>query len=205
MKTVLLYRPRRRWLTWTAFGCAAAIHVGAIVIAKGRSDNIAMKDFKPAEVDLEVVDKEPEPMPPEETVMPPPSEQASRDDDAFPEENPTPSLARPRKKIVTAPVVRVAARGAVAQFGSVKALVMYGRRPEYPYDARRQRITGSGIALLTVAPAVGNVIGVRIVQSSGSVILDNATLDALRRWRFKPGSVSSVQVPFTYTLSGASY
>jgi len=29
--------------------------------------------------------------------------------------------------------------------------------------------------------------------------------DALRRWRFKPVSVSRVQVPITYTLMGVSY
>ncbi len=66
-------------------------------------------------------------------------------------------------------------------------------------------MTGSGIALLTVAPATGNVIEARMAESSGSVVLDSATLEALRRWRFKPGRVLSVQVPITYTLTGASY
>jgi TonB family protein len=82
---------------------------------------------------------------------------------------------------------------------------MYAPRPVYPYEARRQRITGSGIALLTVASADGNVVDVRMAQSCGSVILDNATHDAFRRWHFKPGSVERVQVPITYTLTGASY
>lgn len=95
--------------------------------------------------------------------------------------------------------------GTPARFGSVKALVMYAPRPVYPYEARRQRMTGSGIALLAVDPAVGNVTSVRMTQSCGNVILDNATLEALRRWRFKPGSVLTVQVPITYTLTGASY
>jgi TonB family protein len=82
---------------------------------------------------------------------------------------------------------------------------MYAPRPVYPYEARRQRMTGSGIALLSVDPAVGNVTSVRMTQSCGSVILDNATLDALRRWRFKRGSALSVEVPITYTLTGVSY
>jgi TonB family protein len=59
--------------------------------------------------------------------------------------------------------------------------------------------------LLTVASADGNVVDGRMTQSCGSVILDNATLDAFRRWRFKPGSVERVQVPITYTVTGASY
>jgi TonB family protein len=66
-------------------------------------------------------------------------------------------------------------------------------------------MTGSGSALLSVDPVVGNVTNVRITRSCGSVILDNATVDALRRWRFKPGSAQSVEVPITYTLTGASY
>jgi protein TonB len=200
-----LYRRRRRWLIWTAFACAAAIHVGAIVIAKGKSDKITVQDFKPAGVDVEVVDKDPEQPPPEEAVMRPPSEQILPDENAFPQENPTMSPVRTHKKIPATLVVRATARGTVARFGSVKALAMYAPPPEYPYEARRRRITGSGIALLTVAPAVGSVIDVRMAQSSGSVILDNATIEAFRRWRFKPGSVTSVHVPITYTLSGARY
>jgi protein TonB len=82
---------------------------------------------------------------------------------------------------------------------------MYGPRPVYPYEARRQRMTGSGIALLTIDPAIGNVTNVRITRSCGSVILDNATLEAFRRWRFKPGTALSVEVPITYTLTGASH
>jgi outer membrane biosynthesis protein TonB len=35
--------------------------------------------------------------------------------------------------------------------------------------------------------------------------LDNATVEALRRWRFKPGVASNIAVPVTYTLSGVSY
>jgi TonB family protein len=95
--------------------------------------------------------------------------------------------------------------GPRATFGSVKTLAIYAPRPVYPYEARRQRMVGSGIALLTVNPAVGNVTGVRMKQSCGNIVLDNATVDALRRWRFKPGSVLSVEVPITYTLTGVSY
>ena len=90
------------------------------------------------------------------------------------------------------------------QAGSVKALTLYAPRPVYPYEARRERITGSGIAELIVAPSVGTVIDARMAQSTGSVILDNATLDAFRRWRFKPGA-ANIRVPVTYTLTGVSY
>jgi TonB family protein len=44
-----------------------------------------------------------------------------------------------------------------------------------------------------------------MVQSTGNPILDNATVEALRRWRFKPGVAANVHVPITFTLSGVSY
>ena len=42
-------------------------------------------------------------------------------------------------------------------------------------------------------------------RSTGNAVLDNATISGFRRWRFKPGTVSQVQTPITYTLTGASY
>jgi len=199
MNTALLYRPSQRWPVWAAFACAVGIHIGAIVVAQGKSDKSADQDFKPAGVDIEVVN--PEETPPEDVAMPPPPEQVSADLEAFPEENRTLLPVRPRKKTRVVSFVR----GTAAPLGAVRAFVTYAPRPIYPYDARLQRITGSGIALLAVDSVDGNVVDVRMVQSCGSVILDNATLDALRRWHFKPGSVERVQVPITYTLTGASY
>jgi len=196
-----LYRPSRRWPVWAAFACATGIHIAAILVAQGKSDKSAAQDFKPAGVDIEVVNKDPEETPPEDVSMPPPPERIPPDLEAFPEENRTPLPVRPRKKTRVASFVR----GTATPLGGVRALVRYAPRPVYPYEARRQRITGSGLALLTVASADGNVVDVRMAQSCGSVILDNATLDAFRRWHFKPGTVERVQVPITYTLTGASY
>ena len=196
-----LYRPSRRWPVWAAFACATGIHIAAIVVAQGKSDKSAAQDFKPAGVDIEVVNKDPEETPPEDVSMPPHPERIPPDLEAFPEENRTPLPVRPRKKTRVASFVR----GTATPLGGVRALVRYAPRPVYPYEARRQRITGSGLALLTVASADGNVVDVRMARSCGSVILDNATLDAFRRWHFKPGTVERVQVPITYTLTGASY
>jgi hypothetical protein len=42
----------------------------------------------------------------------------------------------------------------------VKAKVTYAPRPVYPYEARRQRVTGSGVALLTVDQTSGTVTDV---------------------------------------------
>jgi TonB family protein len=199
MNAALLYRSRRRWLFWIALVCAVGIHVGAVVLAKGKSDKVVVQDLRPPGGEVELTYDEPEQSPPEQSATPP--EQVPPDEETFPEENQTPVPVRSHKKTRTASVLR----GTRAALGSVKTLVMYAPRPVYPYEARRQRIIGSGIALLTVDPTGGNVTSVRMRQSCGNVILDNATLDTLRRWRFKPGSALGVEVPITYTLMGASY
>jgi protein TonB len=200
MNAALLYRRRQAWRFWVAFACAAAIHVGAVVLAKNQSEKTTLRDFTPPEADVEFLDTEPDPPPPNETITPPPAD-SFPDEQIFVEENQAPQPVRPRKK------TRIAffTRGVTASFSSVKASAIYAPRPIYPYEARRQRMKGSGNALLSVDPVVGNVTNVRITRSCGSVILDNATVDALRRWRFKPGSALSVEVPITYTLTGASY
>ena len=129
MNTALVYRPSRRWLVWAAFACATGIHIAAIVVAQGKSDKSAAQDFKPAGVDLEIVDKGPEETPPEDVAMPPPPEQVPPDLEAFPEENRTPPPVRPRKKTRVASFVRSTA----APLGGVRALVTYAPRPVYPY------------------------------------------------------------------------
>src|SRR6266700_1437023 len=93
-----LYRPSRRWPVRAAFACAAGIHIGAILVAQGKSEKSAAQDFKPAGVDIEVVNKGSEETPPEDVAMPPPPEQVPPDLEAFPEENLTPPPVRPRKK-----------------------------------------------------------------------------------------------------------
>ena len=201
MNTALLYRPSRRSLMWAAFACAAGIHIAAIVVAQGKSEKSVAQDFKPAGVEIEVLYKDAEETPPEDVALPPPPEQVPPDLDVFPEDNRTSPTVRPRKKTRVASFVK----GTSAPLGAVRALLMYAPRPIYPYEARRQRVTGSGIALLMIDSVDGNVIDARMLQSCGNLILDNATLDAFRRWHFKPGSVERVQVPITYTLTGASY
>jgi TonB family protein len=137
----------------------------------------------------------------EESVTPPPLEEIHPDQDSFREENVPPPPLRAHRKARPASLVRAT----TVSLRSLKAMVAYAPRPVYPYEARRQRITGSGVALLTVDRTLGTVTDVLIAQSCGSAILDNSTLDALRRWRFKPESVTQVRVPITYTLMGASY
>jgi protein TonB len=88
---------------------------------------------------------------------------------------------------------------------AAKVFALNAPRPEYPYEARRQKITGEGIALLTIDPSSGDVIHTTMSKSTGDPLLDNAALAALGRWRFKPGTVSSVTCPIAFTLTGVAY
>jgi len=201
MNPASVYRRNGRSMFWLAFFFALAIHLGAVALANTKSPINKLQDVTPL-WDVEVVDTvESESALLEESAPPPPLEQIHPDQDSFQEKNLTPPPIRAHRKARPPSVIG----GTTASLHSVKATVAYAPRPVYPYEARRQRVTGSGIALLTVDQISGTVTDVRMAESCGNVILDNSTLDALRRWRFKPGGVTQVEVPITYTLMGVSY
>jgi TonB family protein len=90
-------------------------------------------------------------------------------------------------------------------WSSAKVFAVSAPRPEYPYEARRQKITGQGVVALRVDATTGAVTGVTLQKSTGNAFLDNAALAGFRRWRFRPGAVSIVTCPITFTLTGAAY
>ena len=206
MNGALIYRARSRWLTWVAFGCAVTIHLAAIAIAESKSQPAAPNVVTEISDVIGVDNGEPPTVGPEE-ILPPDPVQPAAEEEAFPEENVVQRPIHPRKKTPVTSVVRSIGigTGQTTHSGSVKALALYAPGPPYPYEARRGGITGSGIAELTVNPAAGNVIDARMAQTTGSVFLDTSTLETLRRWRFKTGTPSNVDVPITYTLTGVSY
>jgi len=202
MNPALLYRQRGPSIFWIAFMTALAIHLAAVALAKTKSPIRKLEDFRPPADALLVDIAEPAPASPEESITPPPLEQIHPDQDNFREENlTTPPPVRAHQRARPSTLVT----SGMTSLRAVKAMVAYAARPVYPYEARRQRLTGSGVALLTVDQSSGSVTDVMMTQSCGSAILDNSTLDALRRWRFKPGCAVRVRVPLTYTLMGASY
>jgi TonB family protein len=85
-----------------------------------------------------------------------------------------------------------------------RAVAVFAPRPDYPYKARRARITGSGVAILQVDPVTGKVTSCQMAPSTGSVVLDGAALDAFRQWRFTPGTIKEVRIPITFGGGGVS-
>ena len=205
MSGALIYRPNNRKLIWFAFACAITIHLGAVAIAGNKSKAISLNwdggfDGPPVIGTLD-------PLPSEDPEIVLPQEQPLIEQEEFVDEN----LSRPpihsqKTRPVTA-VPRATGLGTTRAmgFGSAKALTLFAPKPNYPYEARRGGITGTGVAHLSVNTAAGNVIDARMSQSTGSAILDNATLGTLRRWQFKPGVAENIDVPITYTLAGVSY
>ena len=81
---------------------------------------------------------------------------------------------------------------------AAQAMAVSAPLPEYPYEAKRANVTGSGICVMIVDTASGKVTNAMMAQSTGNAILDKVTTETFRRWRFKPGSVSQVRVPISY-------
>lgn len=77
--------------------------------------------------------------------------------------------------------------------------------PRYPSAARRRGIEGTVTLEVLVSPA-GLPERVAIARSSGSGLLDEAAVEAVRRWRFRPARRGSeaveglVSVPVTFRL-----
>ena len=84
----------------------------------------------------------------------------------------------------------------------VRDATLYAPKPEYPYNARASRVTGSGIAVITVDKSTGKVIDATMAVSTESKELDAAALDAFRRWKFKPNTVEGAKIPITFTMAG---
>ena len=78
----------------------------------------------------------------------------------------------------------------------------YAPRPQYPYEARSKHQTGSGLIRITLDLRTGSVVKITMIKSTGSPVLDNASLSAFRQWRFKPGRWKEIDLPITFTMDG---
>src|SRR5437773_6035980 len=196
----LIYRPPPRWYFWTALGAALAIHLTAVAVSQRREAPPVELPPQPPQV-IEAVLAPPESTPPPEDIPlpeppPPPDIKPEFVEERTPPPRPPPAAERPKFTPI---------KQSAMSMSQAKALAVNSPRPPYPYEARAKRITGSGVITATVDPASGNVTDASVTKSTGSSILDEAAVSAFRRWRFRPGSVSKVTIPITFTLTGASY
>ena len=70
--------------------------------------------------------------------------------------------------------------------------------PIYPDIARQARIQGIVILEAIIDPQ-GNVTNVRVLRSIA--LLDQAAIDAVRRWKYEPTLLNGVPVPIVMTVT----
>ncbi len=84
--------------------------------------------------------------------------------------------------------------------GQLKQNTVSSKRPEYPMEARRARLSGAGIFILNIDKRTGAVTGVEIETSTGSKLLDGYATSAFNTWRFKPGAFLRVRMPSAFNM-----
>jgi len=72
--------------------------------------------------------------------------------------------------------------------------------PVYPEEARKDRIEGK-VVVKTVIDLQGNVQNPTVETSSGSASLDQAAMDAVSTWTFKPATLHGKAVEVEYRLT----
>ncbi len=97
-------------------------------------------------------------------------------------------------------VVTPKVRAQDATTDAAKRKVRVKVTPEYPDLARQMNVTGKVKIEAKIAPD-GHVEDTRVV--GGSPLLVNAALDALKKWRFEPGSKETTEV-VEFTFNGAN-
>lgn len=84
--------------------------------------------------------------------------------------------------------------------GPVYNALRYAPHAVLPSGLLRSAIPGRGVFAVDVGIVTGYPVDVRILQSTGSKGLDNIVVETLRKWRFRPRSVSKAIVPLDVIL-----
>jgi hypothetical protein len=79
-------------------------------------------------------------------------------------------------------------------------LIVEHPTPQLPLESmlRKQRFQGGGIFDLEFDFESGRVRSVRVVQSTGSSLVDRSTVITLKKWRAKPRTVQVARLPITF-------
>ena len=138
--------------------------------------------------------------------MPPSQKPASPAEQAPSGEGPevvaVPSEKKPRPRKRHRPAVEPAATSISeplpVSLSVAQSMAITAPLPEYTYEMKRRNLSGSGVCVVTVDPATGTVTDASMFRSTGNPLLDKATTQTFKSWRFKPGTVSRVRVPISY-------
>jgi TonB family protein len=81
--------------------------------------------------------------------------------------------------------------------------VLYAPHFDYPVTARDQHLEGSGLFEIHIN-SDGSVASVKILRTTGSNILDTATITGFRKWRFRARTIAVVRMPVQYRMARSS-
>lgn len=204
-----------RW-TWRSVAGAALLTLGLFLLIPGFErfgDVPAEESMTVREVAIARIPSPPPSPPPETAEEPLPPERPS------PARTPLPELATPRRSVPALPValdwtpplddtmgevmaqpdfgIRVATpvEDAVFRLSDLDAAprLLARRDPLYPHTARIRGIEGYAVVGFTVG-ADGSVRDLEIMDSRPGNLFDQATLEAVRQWRFAPGTRNATPV-----------
>jgi protein TonB len=142
-----------------------------------------------------------------EVAVPLPAPQEEKPDMAAREEKPAQAAPGP-----SAPRAAPPAEGPVAAKTTAPisdAAYLRNPQPRYPMSARRRGEQGT-VLLKVLVTREGSAASVSVETSSGSTALDEAALDAVRKWRFVPAKRGAQPmeawhlVPIVFRLEGTS-
>ena len=85
------------------------------------------------------------------------------------------------------------------RLGPMPNCIVYAPRPVVVPLTERTR----GVYAVDISVATGYVYSARVLESSRDTGLDNAALDTLRKWRFRPRSIYKLIVPIGFSRAGA--
>ena len=193
-----IYRRPSKWPIATALAAAVLIHLSAVAIAFHQESPATPPTVTDsAAIGVHFVNHPPTSPDPDISVPPVPVPTAD-----FIEPQETRCVIKTQR---TPAPIRPSGQTRLAGGGNAKAFVLSAPRPDYPYEARSRHITGSGGVVISVDPNSGRAVDAMMEQSIGNPILDNSTVSAFRRWRFKPRTPARVRIPITFVLTAAQY
>ena len=80
-----------------------------------------------------------------------------------------------------------------------KALFVYAPPPDLAKLRQYQRVKGAGVFILHIESKSGAVKSVEVQKSTGAAFLDQIAIEALQKWRARPGTNPTVRIPMSFT------
>ena len=85
---------------------------------------------------------------------------------------------------------------------SLRGILLYAPDPEYPQPVANAGWGGKGNYRLIIDTKTGRVTEVKVLRTMPHALLNDLVAKALLQWRFRPGTLGSLEVPFEFSVGG---